>query len=217
MLKNKIAAAVLLAATAPFAAWAAPVATFTNSALFSSAITNAGTDTFSTFTNGSQRGGPLTRTAGSYSYTVTETDNQLFAGLDSNGFLTNFDVNSSITFNGFSSGIKAIGANFFGNLVNGAYAPGLIMSVTVLEQDGDSFTANLLSTTRDSFFGYIGDSDIASMTVWGTPSALQTQPFLWPSVDNLTLGAPGNAVSEPGTALLLGLGLLGLGVSRRRT
>lgn len=213
MPKKHIATAMLaLAALATTNAFAAPLSTYSDNALFNAAISNAATDTYSTLTTGTSFSGPVTRTVGSYSYSVTTTDNILYQGLSADGFLTNNNRTNPIVFSSFSGGATAIGANFFGSLITGTYAPGLNLTLTINEFDGDVFTTSLNNTSRESFFGYIGDSAITGISVTGL-----TTDF-WPSIDNLTLAQlASNNVAEPESIMLLGLALLGLGISRRRT
>lgn len=191
--------------------------TFTTSAGFSAAIASAttqGTDTFSTLTNGANLGSaPLNRTAGSLAYTVSSL-NGLYAGLSSDGFLTNNTRTDAMTTASFASGVNAFGANFFGSNVSGAPVNGESIAITITESDGDIFNITLTNTTRGSYFGYIGDSAIALVSF----SSLNRVP-LWPSIDNLTLarGASVGQVPEPMSLALVGLALMsGVAASRRR-
>lgn len=218
-MKLRTLTAGVLAAVSALASTGACAAalTFTTSAGFSAAIASAttqGTDTFSTLTNGAYLGDlPLSRSAGSLTY-VASSPNGLFAGLSSDGFLSNNTRTDAITTATFASGVNAFGANFFGSNVNGTPVNGESISITITESDGDIFTTTLTNTTRASYFGYIGDSAISSVRF---SSLLRAS--LWPSIDNLTLarGASVSQVPEPVSLALVGLGLFsGVMASRRR-
>lgn len=65
------------------------------------------------------------------------------------------------------------------------------------------------SPTNSVFFGFSDAGGIGRVVATGINS--------WsPIIDNLTFGQQANGVPEPATLALLGLGLVGLGVSRRR-
>jgi len=165
-----------------------------------------GTDAFTAFTTGAAVTSPLARTAGAFAYTASDPLG-LFAGLGANGFLTNNNRTSTVTLNGFAPSINAFGANFFGSNASGQFAPSESIVVNILESNGTLFSTTLTGTTRASFIGYRADSSIASVTF----RSLNTIS-LWPSVDNVTVGA----IPEPMTLALVSLALLGAAASSRR-
>ena len=202
-------AVVVPAALTGIQAVAAPVV-YTSQAAFNAAVAPfpMGTDTFSAYTTGASLPNSVTRTNGSFTYTASDPLG-LFQGATADGFLTNDNRGSFITLNGFTPGINAIGANFFGSTVAGLFGAGESITVSFLESNSASFSTTLTNTTRLTFLGYRGDSNISSVTFRSAFAA-----NLWPSIDNLTVAAV--TVPEPMTLSLVGLALLAAGVTRRK-
>lgn len=187
--------------------------TYSSQAAFVAAITNPGVDTFAGFSTTSSTASPIVRAAGPYGYTATVTDGGDFFGAGSAGnpWLSTNTATDLITFGSFTGGVGAVGGNFFGSNFAGAFESGDIL-VTYVDATGAQSTT-LRAPTVGSFFGVVSLSRaINSFTV----SAVQPgDNFLWPTVDNLTLGQ--TTVPEPGTYALLATGLLALGIATRRT
>ena len=187
---------------------------YTTAASFAAATTAPGVDTYTGFSITGTTPSPITRTAGSYSYTATASTSTFFgAGTTANPWLSTNIATDSITFSGFSAGVDAVGGNFFDSDLAGAFAAGDI-TLTATDSTG-STTFTILGATTDSFLGFVSStSSMLSLVV----SAVQPATPIWPTVDNLTLAkAAVAAVPEPETyaLMLAGLGLLGF-VARRR-
>ena len=217
MRKFNITHAVLsIMATIAVSSASAASVSYTSLAAFNAAVQSSGTDTFSDLNGGSILPTTISRTAGAYSYTASSAS-ALFQGHDANGFLSNDNRGDSIVFSGFSPSITAIGANFFGSTLAGNFLLGESIRIDILESDSDTFTVNLSNTSLSSFWGYVADSSITSLTFTSLGLSL-----LWPSVDNLTLAqarpvvTDPNPIPEPASLALFGLAALAARVASRR-
>ena len=186
---------------------------YTNQATFLAAVTNAGVDTFTGFNTSSSTPSPIVRTAGPYRYTAFVTNGGDFfgAGTVANPWLSTNTATDAIAFGSFIGGVGAVGGNFFGSNIAGAFQSGNIL-VTYVDAMGAQSTT-LIAPSTSSFFGVVSQRfAITSFTV----SAVQPSDteFLWPTVDNLTLAQ--TTVPEPGTYALLATGLLAIGITTRR-
>lgn len=193
----------------------AQVTTYTTLASYLAAISAPGTDTYAGFNVSGTTSSPLSRNAGAYSYTAAASTSTFFgAGTAGDPWLSTNIATDAVAFSNFSSGVRGVGGNFFGSDISGAFQSGGIQISWVVAGLGSGST-QLLNATTGTFFGVVSNSAFTSFTV----SAIQpTSGFLWPTVDNLTLGAAAiTTAPEPQTYALVGVGLLVIGaVARRR-
>jgi len=204
-------AALLLSAGGSQAAF---INTFTTLAAFNAATVQQGTDRYTGLSIDGSTPSPLARTTeiGTiYNYTADAAPAGLFfgGGTFANPFLSSNTATDTITINGFSPAIRAIGGNFFGSDVGGAFTSG-DMTLVFTDSLGATLTQTITGATQTSFRGVLSDGFITSLTV----TSVQTGAgFIWPSADNLVMAIP-----EPGTyaLMLAGLGLVGFMARRRR-
>lgn len=188
-------------------ATAAPI-TFNDQASFLQAISNPGTDTFNDLPLAFVSG-PLNRTAGSHTYRATVTNGFYQAGSVSDVWLSTNTATNPIVFNNFSANVQGFGGFFFGSDFSGNFLAGHSILISALTSTGN-LNLTLNNTTTGTFFGFVTDGSINSVTVQAVQNGT-----VWPTVNNLTLG---QTVPEPGTFVTLGLGLAAtlFGVRRRK-
>lgn len=163
----------------------ATITVYTTRTSFDAATSERGVDTFVGFSITGTTPSPITRFAGPYGYTGAVSTTSFFgAGTTANPWLSVNTATDTITFNAWPANVAAAGGNFFGSNLNGAFAAGNI-TVTATDADGTT-TRTIVNATTSSFLGFVSDGPMTSLTV----AAVQPLPdgFLWPTVDNLTLG-----------------------------
>jgi hypothetical protein len=205
-----LAAVAALLATASVSH--AAITVVTSLAAFSAVTTAPGTDTFAGLSIVVQTASPVTRAAGPYGYTATSSIGRFFGGgTTGDPFLSTETAESIITFNAFSTAVRAVGGNFFDSNISGLFAAG---DITLTATDsGGTVTRTIIGATTSSFLGFIFDGPITQVTLAAVQPA--AGGFLWPSADNFMLAS---AVPEPGPGVmwLLGLGALGFAARSRR-
>ena len=102
--------------------------------------------------------------------------------------------------------------NYFGITVNDIFANEGLLDIIVM---GGSGTLNVQATfaALNSFFGVTDPLGLTSVSFRNLGN--QTTTYAW-GMDNVTTAAAAVRVPEPGTLSLLGIGLIGVGVARRR-
>jgi PEP-CTERM motif len=206
----------------------ATITVYTSLAAFNAASSAPGTDTFAGFPLLDITPGPITRTAGPYSYTADAGPIGGFfgGGTAADTTLTTNSFGDTITFNGFTTGVAAIGGNFFGANIRGLFLPGDV-TLTATDSSG-SVARTITNATTSSFLGFVSTGSITSLTLCSVqlslgrcsgPTDVTEAPFLWPALDNLVLAKTVAAIPEPSTyaLLLAGLGAVGFVARRRRS
>jgi len=146
--------------------------------------------------------GSLAFSGGGFTYSAFAASDLYLQG----GFLSTSQINDALTITFTSGNVTAVGADFFAvNLSDALQA----VSVTITLNDGTvtSFTPTSMS---DSYRGFISSTPITSLTISGPGASL------YASLDNMTVGAMVTQVPEPASLALMGLGLAGVIVARRR-
>lgn len=137
-------------------------------------------------------------TGGGFSYSAF-APSDLYASGD---FFGTSQINEALTITFTSGNVFAFGANFFATDIMDAFQS---VSITLTLSDGttETFTPTSMS---DSYRGFLSNVAITSLIIGGPGQSL------YAGLDNLTVGT----VPEPTSWALLGLGLIGFLVARRR-
>jgi hypothetical protein len=143
-----------------------------------------------------------------YSWIATASTGGIFSLSGALSNTNSFDL-LRITFTG--SPVTAVGGYFFSTDLMGGSIP---QDITVTLNDGSTITLS-----GAGFVGFLSPVPIAYLETDGIDLPPGEDHENWPAVDDLYVGSVrsvGPAVPEPGTLLLLGGGVTGLALRRRR-
>lgn len=202
-----VVAAVLLAAGSAQAA----VDVYNDEASFLAAIANYATDTFDDLMPGQSYDGPLVRSAGDVSYTVSTAPNSPIlygAGSSGDAWLSSNVAADFIIFEGFSMPVYAIGAYAFASDISGNFQGSGLTAARVTTAEGQTVDFTFRAGV-DNYFGFVSDTPI---TMFEIKTFFGQRNPVWPTVDDLTVAA----VPEPGTYAMLLAGLAAVGFMARR-
>ena len=194
----------------------AAVTAYTSAAEFASATMMPGVDTFTDLLVGGPTASPISRSAGSYGYSVASPGDFFATAATGHPYLSPNVADDPLVFYDFTSTVRGVAGNFFGSDIDGVHLPG---SITVIATDTLGATAihavNAESALVGGFLGFVSDTTFTSIVV----TASQQDYALWPTLSMLTLAAAPVPEASSGLLLLLGLSVVGLatrpGGSRR--
>lgn len=197
--------AAFMILTAGDTAWAA-AQFYTNQSTFNAAITGASFTTNLSSLPAGQVDSPATFSGNGLSVQALSTNTGVYNLYSFGNGLTVNSEGYDLLFTNFSLAATAVGGLFFNLDTEGNFASGNLVLNAVFA-DSSSMTTNVPSASTNSFFGFVGDTNLLSLTVSGQAGL--------PTAGQLTLGAP---VPEPSTyaLILLSSGALAAYAAARR-
>jgi PEP-CTERM motif len=192
---------------------------YTTQASFLAAISAVGVDTFNDLNPAATLSTPQNRTAGPYTYRASVGPvSNFFPGGTAGGdvWLSVNNLADTITFDNFAAGVRGVGGFFFGSNLAGQF-DGTPATVNVSATDASgTVTQGLVNPLTTTFLGFVSNGALSNVKVF-VGTAGTGVPGVWPTVNNLTLGAAVTVVPEPQTYALMLMGLAMLGVAARRS
>jgi hypothetical protein len=185
-----ISASIVALGMAVAAPSQAAISYFTDAAAFAAALNNVTVENFADTTL--VPGLSFTSTVGNISGGIF--NDQLAAG------------SQTTTFN-FSSAINGLGANF--DMSPGGAGVGILWTISLFAGGTEVLSSEVSRNLTGQFFGFISDSAFDSILFTAGTQANGVETY---NLDNLSFGT----VPEPESLALLGLGLAGIALSRRK-
>lgn len=212
-IRSRLIALTLILCSVMMSAVSAGVVTYTSKSAFDAATSSQALDTFDDLNPGS-RNSPLNRTAGSYTYDATSTNNYFYVvNIGGDKRLSAFASGDRITFALSAGAPRAIGGYFY---VDTVFSPYGTLKASI------NGGANLLTSagpgaaSYTNFFGWVSDSSITTLEFYIDGAA----PQEFATVNNLVfaqkVSPPSGAVPEPTSLAIFGLGSFAFAFSRRR-
>ncbi len=173
------------------------------------AATNGSADSFSDLTINTDVGASaIARSAGPYAYTASAQSNLFVIPAAGTIALSTGIPTDSITFSGFVTPVRAVGANFYASNVLGEVASGAL-TVVATDINGLVRTQAVAGNSLTGFVGFLSDAPLASVVV----SLTVANEERYVTVDNVVLSAVPEASSW---LMMLAGGAVALRIGSRR-
>lgn len=146
-----------------------------------------------------------------FSYRATNQSGFFHVGPPGDTWMSTIFADEDIVFTFNGAPVTAVGGFFFLTDFDGFVTGG---TVTVTLNNGTTFSVS--NATETSFIGFTTDIPILTLTLTPDQSG---QFFTWPTANDFIVGvaSPQQAIPEPASVVLAGLGIAGFaGLARRR-